>query len=209
MTHVGTKLTPLGGDTTVSKLDEVESIVDIRLEVVYSYMCILIIVAVLILASQAYRQNRQWFGTNLLRKKEVLIESKAVGLIVVRIQTMSEGIVPTILVERTVFRCANRVFPLITSLEVGALDDTTTRETEDTWVKVFEVFYQVGTQAIPVVGREHRNMIEVYALIAFEEDAHIALLQGLLGCELYAIFLPLVVGDGDRLALHRIVVFIH
>ena len=122
---------------------------------------------------------------------------------------MSEGVVPTILVERTVFWCANRVFPLITSLEVGTLDDTTAREAEYTRVKVFEVFYQVGTQAIPVVGREHRNMIEVYALVAFEEDAHIALLQGLLGCELNAILLPLVVGDGDRLALHRIVVFIH
>ena len=89
---------------------------------------------------------------------------------------MSEGVVPTILVERTVFRCANRVFPLITSLEVGTLDDTTAREAEYTRVKVFEVFYQVGTQAIPVVGREHRNMIEVYALVAFKEDTHIALL---------------------------------
>ena len=122
---------------------------------------------------------------------------------------MSEGVVPTILVERTVFRCANRVFPLITSLEVGTLDDTTAREAEYTRVKVFEIFYQVGTQAIPVVGREHRNMIEVYALVAFEEDAHIALLQGLLGCELYAILLPFIVGNGDRFALHRIVVLIH
>ena len=58
MSHVGTKLAPLGVYATIGKLDEVESIIDIRLEVVNSYMRILIVIAILILASQSYRQNR-------------------------------------------------------------------------------------------------------------------------------------------------------
>ena len=40
-------------------------------------MRIRILIIVLILASQTYRKNWQWLSTNLLRKKEILIEAQA------------------------------------------------------------------------------------------------------------------------------------
>ena len=77
MTHIGTELTPFRGNRTIGKLDEVECIVDIALQIIYGYVGILIIISVLILASQTYRENWQWFSTNLLRKEEILIEALA------------------------------------------------------------------------------------------------------------------------------------
>ena len=77
MTHIGTELTPLGGDRTIGKLDEVECIIDIALEILDSHMRIRILIIILILASQTYRENWQWLCTNLLRKEEVLIEAQA------------------------------------------------------------------------------------------------------------------------------------
>ena len=66
MPHVGTELTPLGGDRTIGKLDEVECIVDIALKILDCHMRIRILIIVLILASQTYRENWQWLSTNLL-----------------------------------------------------------------------------------------------------------------------------------------------
>ena len=66
MAHVGTKLTPLGSNRTIGKLDEVECIVNIALKILDCYMRIRILIIILILASQTYRKNRQWLSTNLL-----------------------------------------------------------------------------------------------------------------------------------------------
>ena len=57
MPHIGTELTPLRGDRTIGKLDEVECIVDIALKILDCYMCIRILIIVLILASQTYRER--------------------------------------------------------------------------------------------------------------------------------------------------------
>ena len=77
MTHIGTELTPLGGNRTIGKLDEIECIIDIALEILDCHMRIRILIIVLILASQTYRENWQWLSTNLLRKEEVLVEAQA------------------------------------------------------------------------------------------------------------------------------------
>ena len=44
MTHIGTELTPLRGDRSIGKLDEVECIVDIALEILDCYMRIRILI---------------------------------------------------------------------------------------------------------------------------------------------------------------------
>ena len=66
MAHIGTELTPLGGNRAIGKLDQVEGIVDVALEILDCYMRIRILIIVLILASQTYRKNWQWLCTNLL-----------------------------------------------------------------------------------------------------------------------------------------------
>ena len=200
MTHIGTELTPLGGDRTISKLDKVECIVDIALEILDSYMCIRILIIVLILASQTYRENWQWLCTNLLRKEEVLVEAQAQRLIVVREKAMWEGISPAVLVQRTVLRSTHRVLPLITGIEVGSLYDTSARETEDAWLQVGEILYEIGTETIPVVFWEERDVVEIYALGTFLQIyAHQTLGIGLRRCQCSCKLLPLVVGDVDDL----------
>ena len=54
MTHVCTELTPLGGYRTIGKLYQVEGIVDVALKLIYGYMGILVVIAILILARQTY-----------------------------------------------------------------------------------------------------------------------------------------------------------
>ena len=54
MPHVGTELTPLGCYRTIGKLYQVEGIVDVALKLIYGYMGILVVIAILILARQTY-----------------------------------------------------------------------------------------------------------------------------------------------------------
>ena len=54
MTHICTELTPLGCYWTIGKLYQVEGIVDIALKLIYGYMGILVVIAILILARQTY-----------------------------------------------------------------------------------------------------------------------------------------------------------
>lgn len=113
---------------------------------------------------------------------------------------MWEGISPAVLVQRTVLRSTHGVLPLITGIEVGSLYDTSTRETEDAWLQVGKILYEVGTETIPVIFREERDVIEIYALGTFLQIyAHQSLGIGLRRCQCSCKLLPLVVGDVDDL----------
>ena len=92
---------------------------------------------------------------------------------------MWEGVVPTVLVEWAVLGIANTVLPLIACFEVGAFNDTSSRETEDARIKIFEVFYEVGTKSMPVVGREKTDVVEVNTFVRHKEDAHKTFLNSL------------------------------
>ena len=163
-------------------------------------MRIRILIIVLILASQTYRENWQWLSTNLLRKEEVLVEAQAQRLIVVREKAMWEGISPAVLVQRTVLRSTHRVLPLITGIEVGSLYDTSARETEDAWLQVSQILYEVGTETIPVVLWEERDMVEVYALrTLLQIYSHQSLRIGLRRSKGSSKLLPFIIGDVDDL----------
>ena len=163
-------------------------------------MRIRILIIVLILASQTYRENWQWLSTNLLRKEEVLVEAQAQRLIVVREKAMWEGISPAVLVQRTVLWSTHRILPLIAGIEVGSLYDTSARETEDAWLQVSQILYEVGTETIPVVLWEERDMVEVYALrTLLQIYSHQSLRIGLRRSKGSSKLLPFIIGDVDDL----------
>ncbi len=113
---------------------------------------------------------------------------------------MWEGISPAVLVQRTVLRSTHRVLPLITGIEVGSLYDTSARETEDAWLQVGKILYEVGTETIPVVLWEERDVVEVYALRTFLQIyTHQTLGIGLRRSKGSGKLLPLIIGDVDDL----------
>lgn len=66
MAELSTYLSPLGIDVTIAELDEVEGIVDIRLEVLEGHMSVRVVVGILELAGQSAREYGQWLRANLL-----------------------------------------------------------------------------------------------------------------------------------------------
>ena len=123
---------------------------------------------------------------------------------------MWEGISPAVLVQRTVLRSTHGVLPLITGIEVGSLNDTSARETEDAWLQVGKILYKIGTETIPVVFWEERDVVEIYALRTFlqiysHQTLGIGLRRGQGSCKL----LPLVVGDVDDLLGNDIILGIN
>ena len=113
---------------------------------------------------------------------------------------MWEGISPAVLVQRTVLWSTHRILPLIAGIEVGSLYDTSARETEDAWLQVGQILYEVGTETIPVILWEERDVVEIYALRTFlqiytHQTLGIGLRRGKGSCKL----LPLIIGDVDDL----------
>ena len=103
MTHIGTHLTPLRGYITIGKLHKVEGILDIGIQVVNGNMYARLgWVRVLELTAQSARDDRQWFGTNVLSQLEKLKEAQSVRLIVVWIVAEVKSMFPAILVQWTV-----------------------------------------------------------------------------------------------------------
>ena len=105
---------------------------------------------------------------------------------------MWERIIPSVLVQRTVFCRANCVFPLITCSQISAFNDTTAGETEYARMQVGKVFYEVGTHTLPAVCREKTHMVDVNTLAAFKENAEQSLFNGLVRSERCRVFLPLL-----------------
>ena len=119
---------------------------------------------------------------------------------------MREGISPAVLVQRTVLRSTHRVLPLITGIEVGSLYDTSARETEDAWLQVSQILYEVGTETIPVVLRKERDMVEVYAFrTLLQINTHQPLGIGLRRSKGSSKLLPFIIGDVDDLLGNHII----
>jgi hypothetical protein len=113
--HIGTHLTPLGIYISIGKLDEVESILDVRLKILECNMhAWLGGIRVLELARESARDNRQSLRAEVLAELEELEESKSVALEIVGEVTVGECVVPTVLVEWTVLYRTHCVLPLIT-----------------------------------------------------------------------------------------------
>ena len=119
---------------------------------------------------------------------------------------MREGVVPAVLVEWTVLWSTHRILPLIAGIEVGSFYDTTAREAEYAWLQVGQILYEVGTETIPVILWEERDVVEIYALRTFlqiytHQTLGIGLRRGQGSCKL----LPLIIGDVDDLLGNHII----
>ena len=184
MAHVGTHLAPLAADWTVGELHEVEGILDIVVEVIDSYVyAFLRGIGVLELAGESAGDDGQGLGTEVLTELEELEEAEAVGLEVVGIEAVAEGVVPAVLVQGTVLHGSHAVLPLVARLKVGTLDDTAAREAEHARVHVAESLSQVATHAVltafPGVGGEEGDMLHVgRGLVAHKEEAEGSLRVG-------------------------------
>ena len=193
MAHFGTELTPLGVRTAIGKFYQVQGILYIFIQLVHRLMSAQVIV--LVLASQTHTEDRQWLGTYFLGEQEVLIEAQTVALVVVGIETVREGVLPAVLVQRTVLHRSHGVFPLVTGSQVGTLHNAATRETEHTRFQVGQCLCQILTHAVlmplPGIYWEEGYMFQVYCLRAFQEDTQHSLLA--IFCSLHGdgIFLPL------------------
>ena len=75
MPHFGAKTSPFACDGTVGKVDEVECVVDVRLQVVHGNMGVLIVIGVLKLAGKAATQDRKRLGSDSFGKEEELVEA--------------------------------------------------------------------------------------------------------------------------------------
>ena len=64
---------------------------------------------------------------------------------------MREGVLPTVLIERTVLYGTNGVLPLVTCSEVDTFDDTTARESQQSRMLVGECLSQITTHTVLTV----------------------------------------------------------
>ena len=110
--HLSTDLTPLGVGRAVGKLDQVETVLDIGLQLVVGHVGILGL-PVLELAGHTDVEHWQGFCTDILGELEELEETEAIALEVVGIETVWEGVFPAVLIQRTVLYRADGVLPLI------------------------------------------------------------------------------------------------
>ena len=85
---------------------------------------------VLELTGKTDTENGQRLRSYLFRKKEILVETKTIALVIVGEETMRECIVPAIFIYRTVLDRTNRIFPLVAGGQVGTLHDTSSGETK-------------------------------------------------------------------------------
>ena len=156
VTHLSTDLTIYCSSITISKLDKVDCILNIGIELINSHMSMFAIV--LILTRETYIHYRERLSTNLLREQEVLIETETIGLEVVGEETITEGIVPTVLVQGTVLNGTKCILPVVTSSKVSTLYDTATGEAEATGLHISQCLHEVLTEttlaALPCVNGE-------------------------------------------------------
>ena len=177
MAHLSTYLSPFRVDGSIGEFYEVEGILDITVEIVDSYMYTgLRGIGVLELTAQSAADDRQGLTTEILAELEELEETKTVALEIVRIETMTEGIVPTVLIQRTVLYRSYAVLPLIACFQVCSLYDTAAGEAEYTGMHIKQSLCQVFAHTVlttfPRVGGEEGDMLYVSrCLITSQEDA--------------------------------------
>ena len=195
MTHVGTQFCPhVLGWVTIGKLNQVEHIVDVGLQLIHRHMGIATIAAILELAGETHTHHRQGFCTNLLRQLEILEEAQSVALEIVGEVAMGESVVPTVLVQRTVLHRTHRVLPLIAGGKVRTLHDATAREAEHTRMQLLEALRQVLTHTVLMtlvsINREEAHVLHIRRHLAVAPHTQMRLGKGSVGLEDRRIFLP-------------------
>ena len=102
---------------------------------------------------------------------------------------------PTVLVQWTIFHWSDSVFPLVASLEVASLHDTSAGEAQQSWVNVSQSLCDVATHAIltvfECVNREEAYMLKVNRIGRGEEDAKVCLVECAWGIDYHLILLPI------------------
>ena len=150
VSHFGAFASPYGRGVAVGKLNEVETVLDVGLELVQGDMCFRV-VPVLVLACHAHIEHRQRLGTDVFGKLEVLEEAQSVALEVVGEVAMVEGKLPTVAVQRTVLHRTYRVFPLVTVLKCFAFDNTSARESQHSGVNIGKSLAEVAAHTVLAV----------------------------------------------------------
>ena len=177
MAHICTNFTPFRVYRTIGKFHQIEGILDIAVEIVESHVNARFRgIWVLELTTQSAADHRQGLAAEILTELEELEKTKAIALVIIGEETMAEGVVPAVLVERTVLYGAYAVLPLIAALEVGTLNDTAAGEAEYARVHVEECLSKILTHAVlaafPRVGGEEGDVLDIGSgLVAHEEDA--------------------------------------
>lgn len=146
MPHLGAQRAPLGIRGAVCELDEVEGVVYVWVEVAYGDMRLWRVV--LVLARQTAVEDGQWLGSDILGQQEELIESHAVALVVVGEEAVAEGVLPAVDVQGAVLDGADGVLPVVSGLDVRALDDAAAREAEYARTRVGQSLYEILAQAV-------------------------------------------------------------
>ena len=107
---------------------------------------------------------------------------------------MCEGVVPTVLIQRTVFHRTYRVLPLVASRQVRTLDNTSAWETEHTWAQLLKAFCQVLTHTILVfpvsINREEAHVFHIGGHFAVAPHTQMRFGKSSVGLEDSSIFLP-------------------
>ncbi len=124
MPHIRPDLPPGGVGSAIGKFDEVQGVLNVRIQLVQGHE-----LPCIELAGHAAPQDRQGFCLQVLRKLKVLEKPEAEALVVIRGQPVVEFRVPA--VDKCLAVCdrAHGFFPLVPARERAALHDTAARET--------------------------------------------------------------------------------
>ena len=203
MAHLGTHLSPFAFGGTVGELYEVQGVLDIALKVFQGAVWMPLWV-ILELAGHATAYNGDGLCANFFGKAEVLKETEAAALVVVREHALEGAVVPAVDVYGTVFNGAHGVFPLVAVLKVGAFHDAAAGETEDAGVEVCEGLRQILPEAvfIPVkhICGEKGDVLNVHGgfrVFVPEEKAEGAFLKRFRRSDGSLILCPLAALNGD------------
>ena len=173
MPHFGALASPCSGGVAVGKLNEVEAVLYVWLQLAHRHVGA--VVLVLKLACHAHVKHRQRLGTNVFRQLEIFEETQSVALIVVGTDAALHGILPAVFVHGAVLHGAYRVLPLIACLQVGTLNDASARKAEHARVHVGQCLSQVGPHAVLAVFEcfygEEAYVLETHRSLAVEQDA--------------------------------------
>ena len=114
---------------------------------------------------------------------------------------MLEGVVPTVLVQRTVLHWAHGVLPLVARGQGVALDDAAAGEAEDAGIEVIECLDEVGTQTVlavlPGPDGEERDVVHIHRTLRQQYHAQTRVGIGEGRAEKDSLFLPAVAADFD------------
>ena len=78
---------------------------------------------------------------------------------------MRKGMLPSVLIERTVLYRADTVLPAVSRRKIGSFHDAASRETEKSWPEVIKSLGKILSETVfvshPCIHREKGNMLHV------------------------------------------------